>query len=146
MEGLQAMTREQPLGNDASQAPLSRRILLADDDAASREGLRSLLLAWGYEVETAEDGRTALDKVGAVHPCVVITDVVMPAMSGLELLDAVRREEPAIPVIVMTGHGTLETRRRATAQGAFAYLPKPVDAARLRSILSRAFHTTWGQS
>lgn len=142
MEGLQAMMRERPLGSGPSREPMSRRILLADDDPASLEGLRSLLVAWGYEVETAGDGRTALDKVGVVHPSVVITDVVMPAMSGLELLDAVRREEPAIPVIVMTGHGTLETRRRATAQGAFAYLPKPVDAARLRSVLTRAFHST----
>ncbi len=142
MESLQGMKCEQPLGSGPSRAPMSRRILLADDDPASLEGLRSLLVAWGYEVETAEDGRAALDKVGAVHPSVVITDVVMPAMSGLELLDAVKREEPAIPVIVMTGHGTLETRRRATAQGAFAYLPKPVDTARLRSVLTKAFHKT----
>jgi DNA-binding NtrC family response regulator len=116
----------------------AQRILLADDDPDSLEGMRSLLMAWGYDVETAENGRAALDKVGVVHPSVVITDVVMPAMSGLELLEAVRRHEPDVHVIVMTAHDSSDTRRRAAAHGAFAYLPKPVDAARLKSLLARA--------
>ena len=116
---------------DRGPSPDTRRILLADDDPDSLEGMRSLLAAWGYEVETAENGRAALDKVGVVHPSVVITDVVMPAMSGLELLEAVRRHEPDIHVIVMTGHDD-ETHRRD------AYLPKPVDAAKLKSLLARA--------
>src|SRR5436190_18577512 len=87
----------------------SQRILLADDDPDSLEGMRSLLVAWGYDVETAENGRAALDKVGVVHPSVVITDVVMPAMSGLELLEAVRRHEPDVHVIVMTAHDNSDT-------------------------------------
>jgi two-component system response regulator GlrR len=115
-----------------------RRILLADDDPDSLEGMRSLLVAWGYEVETAEDGRAALDKLGVVHPSVVITDVVMPAMSGLELLEAVRRDEPDIPVIVLTAHASSDTRRRAVAHGAFAYLPKPIDPAKLKTLLASA--------
>jgi len=123
---------------DRGPSPDAQRILLADDDPDSREGMRSLLAAWGYEVETAENGRAALDKVGVVHPSVVITDVVMPAMSGLELLEAVRHQEPDIQVIVMTAHGSSDTRRRAAAHGAFAYLPKPVDAAKLKSLLARA--------
>ena len=115
-----------------------QRILLADDDPDSLEGLRTLLTAWGYEVGTASDGRAALDRVGEFHPSVVITDIVMPALDGLELLEAVKREEPDIPVIVMTGHASLETRHRAAAGGAFGYLPKPVDAARLKSLLASA--------
>ena len=116
----------------------AQRILLADDDPDSLEGMRALLVAWGYEVETAENGRAALDKVGVVHPSVVITDVVMPAMSGLELLEAVRRHEPDIHVIVMTAHCSSDTRRRAAAHGAFAYLPKPVDVAKLKSLIAGA--------
>jgi two-component system, NtrC family, response regulator GlrR len=116
----------------------AQRILLADDDPDSLEGMRSLLVAWGYEVETAEDGRAALDKVGAIHPSAVITDVVMPEMSGLELLEAVRRDEPGIPVIVLTAHASSDTQRRAVAHGAFAYLPKPVDAAKLKTLLASA--------
>ena len=115
-----------------------QRILLADDDPDSLEGLRSLLEAWGYEVNTARDGRAALDQVPLVRPSVVITDVVMPRMTGLELLEVLHREQPGIRVIVLTAHGTLETQRRAGAQGAFAYLPKPVDITRLKSVLGSA--------
>ena len=116
-----------------------RRVLVADDDSDALEGLRALLELWGYQVETASDGRAALDRVPKIHPSLVITDVVMPRMSGLELLEAIRRELPMLPVIVMTAHGTLETWRRATAQGAFAYLPKPFDATRLKTLLASAF-------
>jgi two-component system response regulator GlrR len=116
-----------------------RRILVADDDADALEGLRSLLELWGYQVETASDGRAALDRVPKILPSLVITDVVMPRMSGLELLEAIRRELPTLPVIVMTAHGTLETWRRVTSQGAFAYLPKPLDASRLKALLAWAF-------
>ena len=115
--------------------PPVRRILVADDDSASRDGLRALLEAWGYEVETARDGKAALDQLPVVHPSAVITDVVMPRMTGLDLLEAIQRDLPGIPVIVMTAHGTREMRRRAAAQGAVAYLPKPVDTTRLRSVL-----------
>jgi len=111
---------------------------LADDDPDSLEGLRSLLEAWGYEVNTARDGRAALDQVPVVRPLVVITDIVMPRMTGLELLEVLHHERPDIPVIVLTAHGTFETQRRAAAQGAFAYLPKPVDTTRLRSVLGSA--------
>jgi two-component system, NtrC family, response regulator GlrR len=116
-----------------------RRILVADDDPDALEGLRSLLELWGYQVETASDGRAALDRLPKIHPSLVITDVVMPRMSGLELLQAIRRKLPTLPVIVMTAHGTLETWRRATSQGAFAYLPKPLDASRLKTLLAWAF-------
>jgi DNA-binding NtrC family response regulator len=122
------------------------RILVADDDPDSLEGLGSLLTAWGYEVETAPDGRAALNKVGEVHPSVVITDVVMPAMSGLELLEAVTRDEPDIHVIVMTAHGSSETRSRAVAQGAYAYLPKPVDTEKLKSLLATALGEEGGRA
>jgi two-component system response regulator GlrR len=133
MEALKGAMSERVLGRRPGP-----RILLADDDPDSLEGLRSLLEAWGYEVNTARDGRAALDQVPVVHPSVVITDVVMPRMTGLELLEALHHERPGIPVIVLTAHGTLETRHRAAAQGAFAYLPKPVDTTRLKSLLGSA--------
>ena len=113
-------------------------ILLADDDPDSLEGLRALLEAWGYEVEIARDGRAALERMPVVRPSAVITDVVMPRMTGLELLEAIRRDRSAVPVIVMTAHGTVEARRHAAAMGAVAYLPQPIDTTHLRSILQRA--------
>ena len=119
-----------------------RWILVADDDSDALEGLSALLELWGYHVVTASDGRAALDRVPKIHPSLVITDVVMPHMSGLELLEAIRRELPTLPVIVMTAHGTLETWRRASAQGAFAYLPKPLDATRLKTLVASAFDSS----
>jgi two-component system response regulator GlrR len=115
-----------------------QRILLADDDPDSLEGLRALLEAWGYEVEIARDGRAALERMPVVRPSAVITDVIMPRMTGLELLEAIRRDRSAVPVIVMTAHGTVEARRHAAAMGAVAYLPKPIDTTYLKSVLVRA--------
>jgi len=117
---------------------MAQRILVADDDPSSLEGLRALLAIWGYEVETASDGRVALQKVSAAEPKAVITDVVMPVMNGLELLGALRIERPGMPVIVLTGQGSLDTLLRATRQGAYAYLLKPVDVGRLKSVLASA--------
>ena len=133
MECLRGTMYEKALGRRPGQ-----KILLADDDPDSLEGLRALLEAWGYEVEIARDGRAALERMPVVRPSAVITDVVMPRMSGLELLEAIRRDRSAVPVIVMTAHGTVEARRHAAAMGAVAYLPKPIDTTHLRSILQRA--------
>jgi len=123
-----------------------QRILLADDDPDSLDGLRALLEDWGYEVETDRDGRAALDQVPVVRPSVVITDVIMPRMTGLELLEAIRRDRPALPVIVMTAHGNIETRRHAAAMGAAAYLPKPIDTTLLKSALVMAIHEAEGDA
>lgn len=117
---------------------MAQRILVADDDPSSLEGLRVLLAIWGYEVDTAPDGRVALQKISAAEPKAVITDVVMPVMNGLELLRALRIERPGMPVIVLTGQGSLDTLLRARQQGAYAYLAKPVDVGRLKSVLASA--------
>jgi CheY-like chemotaxis protein len=124
---------ENALGRRAGQ-----KILLADDDPDSLEGLRALLEAWGYEVEIARDGRAALERIPFLQPSAIITDVIMPRMTGLELLEAIRRGDSAVPVIVMTAHGTVEARRHAAAMGAVAYLPKPIDTTYLKSVLGRA--------
>lgn len=117
---------------------MAQRILVADDDPSSLEGLRVLLAIWGYEVDTAPDGRVALQKISAAEPKAVITDVVMPVMNGLDLLRALRIERPGMPVIVLTGQGSLDTLLRARQQGAYAYLAKPVDVGRLKSVLASA--------
>jgi len=117
---------------------MAQRILIADDDPSTLTGLRGLLMAWGYEVETAPDGRVALERIAAVDPAAVITDVVMPVMNGLELLSAVRSTRPTMPVIVLTAHSSLDALLIATAHRAFAFLPKPVDVAKLKAVLASA--------
>jgi DNA-binding NtrC family response regulator len=114
------------------------RIVVADDDTSALEGLRALLAAWGYEVETAPDGRAALKAVAMVHPKAVITDLVMPSMTGLDLLTVLHDEEPELPVILLTSHGSLDIQVDATRRGAYAYLRKPVDVSKLKAVLASA--------
>jgi len=117
-----------------------RKILLADDDPGSLEGLRFLLESWGYVVATAPNGAAALNRLPAVAPALVITDLVMPEMTGLDLLESIQRGRPVVPVIIMTAHGNLEFRRRAVEKGAAAFLSKPVDVDRLRTVLRSLLH------
>jgi len=117
---------------------IAPRVLVADDDSSTLTGLRALLGAWGYDVETAPNGRVALEKIASARPAALITDVMMPVMNGLELLDAVRMTRPAMPVIILTAHSSLNSLLVAAAEGAFAYLPKPVDVAKLKVVLASA--------
>ncbi|MFQ5897950.1 MAG: sigma-54-dependent transcriptional regulator [Candidatus Methylomirabilia bacterium] len=117
---------------------MAPRILIADDDAASRKGLRALLPSWGYEVEEAADGEEALEKAVAFLPAVAIIDLIMPRLDGLALLKALQAEVPFAAVIILTGHGTIDTAVSAMKEGAYDYLSKPVDIARLRILLQKA--------
>jgi len=117
---------------------MAHRVLIADDLEASRKGLAALVATWGYEVEEAADGQEALAKAADSNPAVVITDLVMPKLDGLGLLKAVQAELPFTMVIIITGHGTIETAVGATKDGAYDYLTKPVDVARLRILVEKA--------
>jgi len=117
---------------------MSVKVLVADDESASREGMAALLSGWGYAVEQAEDGARALDKARAAQPSVVITDLVMPGMDGLALLRALRAELPFASVILLTGQGSIETAVSAMKEGAYDFLIKPVEAARLKLLIPKA--------
>ena len=117
---------------------MSHRILIADDEDASRKGLKALLSKAGYEVQEAADGPEALEKAAAFRPTVVVTDLVMPRLDGLELLTALHKELPFATVIILTGHGTVETAVAAMKQGAYDYLTKPVDIPRLKILIEKA--------
>jgi len=117
---------------------MPRRILVVDDDETSRNGLRGLLKAWGYHVSEAADGVEALERVAAEPPDVVITDMVMPGLDGMGLLAALKREYPATAMIMLTGHGTIESAVQAMKDGAYDYLTKPVDPTRLQVLLEKA--------
>ncbi|MGE5849965.1 MAG: sigma-54-dependent transcriptional regulator [Candidatus Methylomirabilota bacterium] len=117
---------------------MSHRILVADDEDASRKGLKALLSKAGYDVQEAADGQEALEKAAAFRPTVVVTDLVMPRLDGLELLTALHQELPFATVIILTGHGTVETAVAAMKQGAYDYLTKPVDIPRLKILIEKA--------
>ena len=117
---------------------MPKRVLVVDDEAASRSGLQALLEKHGYRVEVAATGAEALDKARSFRPAVVIADLVMPGMDGLELLRSLQEETPFTMTIVLTGQGSIETAVQAMKDGAYDYLTKPVDLGRLTILLERA--------
>ncbi len=114
------------------------RILIADDEYDIREMLSDLLGAWGHRMEQAADGNEALRKAAEFRPDVVISDLVMPKVDGLSLLKALREEVPDAAVVILSGRGTIDKAVEAIHFGAFDFVEKPVEAARLRVILERA--------
>src|SRR5439155_5416617 len=118
----------------------SQRVLVVDDEP-SRKGLRELLAKWGYLVDEAADGRAALEKARTFLPSVVVSDLVMPGLDGLGLLRALQDELPFASVIILTGHGSVETAVAALKEGAYDYLTKPLDVPRLRILIQQALDT-----
>jgi DNA-binding NtrC family response regulator len=116
----------------------SGKILVVDDEPAEREGLARLVGQWGYEVETASSGEEALNLVETQHPAVVVTDLVLPEMDGLTLLQKLKETGRPPIVLLVTGHGTVETAVEAMRHGAFDYLTKPVDTTRLQVLLEKS--------
>ncbi|HVQ75207.1 MAG TPA: sigma-54 dependent transcriptional regulator [Candidatus Binatia bacterium] len=113
-------------------------MLVVDDEEASRTGLGSLVSTWGFEVVEAANGAEALEQALAFRPDLVITDLVMPGLDGLDLLKALRADLPGASVIVLTGNATIETAVAAMKEGAYDYMSKPVDVRRLRVLVDKA--------
>ena len=118
---------------------MSQRILVVDDDTDALEVYKTRLTHAGFEVETAESAEKALVRVKAFDPALIVTDVRMPGMSGLDLLDKVRSAMGGVDVVVMTGHDDMETAVTAMKSGAFDFLVKPVDPKTLQGLAERCF-------
>lgn len=114
------------------------RLLLVDDDPAVLRAYGNALLRQGAQVETASSVRAAVDRLRDGAFDVVVSDISMPEMSGIEFLMAVRAHDLDIPVILMTGEPSLESAMRAVEYGAFHYLSKPVPPQQLWEIVVRA--------
>ena len=115
------------------------RVLVVDDEANARTALCELLRGEGYAVETAADGFKALGKIAEFEPDVVLTDLKMPGMDGVELLEKLRAQDEAACVIVMTAFGAVESAVSAMKEGAADYLTKPLNMTELTLVLDREF-------
>ncbi|MCC6962932.1 MAG: sigma-54-dependent Fis family transcriptional regulator [candidate division Zixibacteria bacterium] len=113
-------------------------ILVIDDKDSMREMLKASLAADGYDVETAETGDVGVARSKEKHFDVILTDLRMPDISGMDVLSQVRQVDPDSAVIVMTAYGTIETAVEAMKKGAFDFLQKPFDTGHLRMIVERA--------
>ncbi len=114
------------------------RLLVVDDERGIRDALIQLLEYEGHEVVGVADGAEALLAADRTEPDVVFLDVKMPGMDGLEVLERLRAEYPGVVVIMISGHGTIETALEATRTGAYDFLEKPLDSDRLLVTLRRA--------
>jgi two-component system response regulator AtoC len=111
--------------------------LIVEDSEIQRATLAALVRLWGYEAETASDGLEALEKIPLFRPRVVISDLQMPRMGGIELLQTLRSRVSDAACIIVTGYRSLEKAETVTALGAIDCLEKPVDVERLRADLLR---------
>jgi DNA-binding NtrC family response regulator len=114
------------------------KVLIVEDEENERTGLAELVSAWGYRAETACDGEEGLDKVASWSPAIVVTDMKMPRMGGLELLERIAAAAQTMAVIVVTAQGTIDSAVQAMRMGAYDYITKPIDTNRLRTILQNA--------
>jgi len=117
-------------------------ILVVDDDFAHRTMLKTLISGWGYDVSEADDGATAINAVQSGPFDLVLMDIRMVGVSGIEALEEMRRLNPALPIILMTAYASVETAVEALKKGAYDYLTKPLDFDELRLVLERGLEHT----
>ena len=113
-------------------------VLIVDDELNIRRVLAAMLKREGYEVTTAADGEQALAVLQKTPVHVVVTDLVMPRMSGLTLLERAQAEFPDVPIIMITAHGTVDSAVQALKAGAFDYITKPFEQEELKKVIAKA--------
>jgi two-component system, NtrC family, response regulator HydG len=113
-------------------------ILIVDDDSAHRVMLKKLLGGWGYQIAEADDGAVAVEEVRKRSFDLILMDIRMMKVSGIEALEQIKKINPAIPVIIMTAYASVETAVSALKKGAYDYLTKPLDFDELQIVITRA--------
>jgi signal transduction histidine kinase len=113
-------------------------VVVIDDDYAMRLSCRKILEKSGFHVETFEDGIQGLEAIARLKPPLVVVDLKMPGLSGMEVIPRVRDIDPLIVVVVITGYATIDTAVEAMQNGAYDFLPKPFSPDELRLIVKRA--------
>ena len=114
------------------------RVLIVEDEENERTGLAELIRAWGYQTETAVDGADGWTKVESWGPAIVLTDLKMPRMDGMQLLEQIAAAPQQVTVILLTALGSIDAAVTAMKHGAFDFIEKPVNPTRLRNILQNA--------
>jgi len=117
---------------------MQRTILIVDDEESIRQSLSGILMDEGFEVLTAGSGEEAIRLAEEEMPNLILLDIWLPGMDGIEALKYIKTEFPAIPVIMMSGHGTIETAVKATKLGAFDFIEKPLSLEKMILIINHA--------
>src|SRR3954470_22946674 len=116
----------------------SPKILLVDDDKDLLQLIAMRLTAAGYQVTAVESGEAALAALAVARPQAVVTDLRMAGMDGMALFDAIHREAPSLPVVILTAHGTIPEAVAATRRGVFSFLTKPFEPKVLLDTVAQA--------
>jgi len=131
---------------NTSAAPAGPRILLVDDDADLLHLIAMRLTAAGYAVTAVESGEAALASFAVDRPDAIVTDLRMRGMDGMALFDAVHRQAPSMPVVILTAHGTIPDAVAATRRGVFSFLTKPFDSKVLTETVADALRLAPGEA
>jgi len=118
-------------------ARLRPKVLVVDDDAATRDGLTALLENWGYHALAVANGQAALQRCNQDLPHAIVSDLMMPGMTGLQFIEALHERVHQVAIIMLTGQATIETAVQAIKLGAYDYLPKPLESAKLHNVLEK---------
>lgn len=121
---------------------MPHKILVVDDDAAHALMLKTLISDWGYGVDVADDGKTGVTAVKSAAFDMVLMDMKMKNMSGMEALSLIREYNPSLPVVMMTAYSSVDTAVKALKIGAYDYLTKPLDFDKLRLTIERVIERT----
>lgn len=116
----------------------AKKILVVDDQESMREMLSELLQMMGYEARAVDGGQQALQSLQETETDLVITDLNMPGMDGMELMKRIKMLYPGLPVIIITGYGTFNTERQVLSSGADGYIPKPCTINRVQETVNQA--------
>jgi len=117
---------------------MANKLLFIDDEDIVLKSCRRVFAASGYDIETASSGDEGLAKALAAEYDIVVTDLKMPGLGGMDVLKALRKERPGVTVIIFTGYANVETAREALKNGAFDYVPKPFTPEEIRNVVANA--------
>ena len=124
--------------NRRETASCSGRVLVVDDHPQARQSMADILRQAGHRVECCSSGAEALQLVEHDPPDCIVTDLKMPRLDGMGLLDHVIHEDPSIPVIIITAYGTMETAEEAIQKGAYDFITKPFNAPDLINSVNKS--------
>lgn len=119
---------------------MSKEILIVDDEASILNALSGVLKDEGYDIRTAENGTEALDRIKEEPPALVLLDIWMPGLDGIEILTRIKKDYPNLPVVMMSGHGSIETAVRATKLGAYDYIEKPLSLEKVTLLIQHVLY------
>lgn len=119
---------------------MAEKILIVDDEDTLRESLKRVLQREGYEVDSVDSSEAALRTITDKHYDLVISDIILPGLSGMELLKKCRARNPLLTVIIITAFATIETAVEAIRAGAYEYLVKPIQHEDFKAIVQKALN------